>query len=187
VVSTEWDRASGFGADVDAVAARRAEDAAALEQLGAEPVWLGLVESQYGVTAGVHEVAAARAGALAAGPDGGPVVVPMGLWHDEHRLVHEAALALRSRGPDRCWVAYADALYRRYDGGEHLRGRHDALDAAGVGRVPLDAPGSRQTLERKIRAVACYDSQLRALYTPGRPGVLEAFEPEQYWALVAGG
>jgi hypothetical protein len=38
----------------------------------------------------------------------------------------------------------------------------------------------------KRRAVGRYRSQLRALGGPGRPGVADVFEPEQYWRLRDG-
>ena len=39
--ATEWDALGGFRAGDDVVAVRREEDRAAMEVLGAKPVWLG--------------------------------------------------------------------------------------------------------------------------------------------------
>jgi LmbE family N-acetylglucosaminyl deacetylase len=186
VPATEWDRAAGFDEQTDVVAARRDEDRAALDLLGARPLWLGFVESQYGATTRSVDVATAFEAALDQHADA-VAVIPLGLWHDEHRLVHEAALAVVARRPDRLFVAYADVPYRRYDGASHLSARLEDLAGCGVVACPVRPAGNfgRDSLERKIRAVGCYESQLRALYTPGRPGVLDAFEAEQYWTLDA--
>ena len=44
---TSWDADCGFRADDDVIAARRGEDARALEMLGASPVWLPFWDDQY--------------------------------------------------------------------------------------------------------------------------------------------
>ena len=49
---TEWDALGGFRAGDDVVALRREEDRAAMEVLGATPVWLDFVDHQYLVAAG---------------------------------------------------------------------------------------------------------------------------------------
>src|SRR3954469_18908439 len=45
---TGWDRDCGFSAGDDVVGARRAEDRAACEVLGATAVWLDFLDAQYG-------------------------------------------------------------------------------------------------------------------------------------------
>ena len=44
------------------------------------------------------------------------VAVPLGLFHDDHKTTHEAALRVARRRPDLEWLLYADALYRRVPG-----------------------------------------------------------------------
>src|SRR5689334_10074107 len=45
---TGWDAAAGFRPGDDVIAARRAEDRAALQILDARPVWLDFTDDQYG-------------------------------------------------------------------------------------------------------------------------------------------
>ena len=79
---TAWDAAAGFGPDDDVVGSRRAEDARALALVGAAPVWLPFLDSQYGAAPDAAAIAAgleraiARAGALT-------VLIPLGLWHSD--------------------------------------------------------------------------------------------------------
>jgi LmbE family N-acetylglucosaminyl deacetylase len=176
---TSWDEASGFGPGENAVARRRNEDSEALQQLGARPVWLPFWDRQYGNPPPAEEIQARLAQALR---ENAPhaVYIPLGLWHSDHRLTHEAASALLPSFPTTEWWAYEDAIYRRFaDSG--LDARQDWMRQRGLGltRVASGQPAS----EAKRRGIACYRSQLRALATPGRPGWSDALEPEVYWAL----
>ncbi|MEW6268436.1 MAG: PIG-L family deacetylase [Thermodesulfobacteriota bacterium] len=177
---SDWDRRAGFGPGEDVMAARRAEDRAALGVLGARPLWLGFRDSQYGRSPSVEEVASALAAIVAyAHPEA--VLFPLGLFHSDHALAHEAALRVRAtHGRGRTWLAYEDALYRSVP---RLRDeRLAALRAAGVRATPLGL-GTTPASVLKRRAVARYASQLRALATPGRPGIAGAYEPERYWLV----
>jgi LmbE family N-acetylglucosaminyl deacetylase len=178
---TGWDAAAGFRAGDDVVAARRAEDRAALAALGARPRWLPFPDAQYGGPVGAEAVAPALAAAvLACRPS--VVAIPLGLFHDDHRTAHAAGLGLLGRAPGVRWLLYADAIYRRIAGA--VEGRLAALHAAGLTPAPVP-PAPRRHAARKRRAVACYRSQLRALASPGRPGWRDALEPETYWTLAA--
>jgi LmbE family N-acetylglucosaminyl deacetylase len=178
---TRWDTAAGFGAGDDVMAARRAEDHAALERLGARPLWLPFLDSQYGATPTILDVAGALDLVIGdLGPD--TVVVPLGLFHSDHAIAHEAALALLARHRHRQWLAYEDALYRRIAG--LIDARLARLAAADVAAEPAGAMPAG-ALERKREAVACYRSQLRALAAPGHPGYADAFAPEGYRTLRA--
>jgi LmbE family N-acetylglucosaminyl deacetylase len=177
---TGWDEAAGFGAGDDVVAARRAEDRAALAILGATPVWLEFLDSQYGRSPSVTEVAAAvETGVLGANADA--VAVPLGLFHVDHQLAHEAALVVACRHPELRWFAYEDAIYRRVSGliDDRLdRLRNQGFRPAAADLRVHDGP------DLKRRAVACYASQLRALSAPGFPGYDDVFEPERFWRLT---
>jgi LmbE family N-acetylglucosaminyl deacetylase len=176
---TEWDVAAGFRPGDRPMAARRAEDGAALALLGARPVWLRFLDAQYGPPPPDDAVAAALERLLSgAGPR--CVAVPLGLFHEDHRLVHRAALRARERHPGHDWLVYAEALYRRIPGlvDAALAGLADA----GLRAAPLE-PTRHSSPALKRRAVACYRSQLRALATPGRPGHADAFAPERLWRL----
>jgi LmbE family N-acetylglucosaminyl deacetylase len=177
---TDWDAAAGFRAGDDVVAARRAEDRRALALLGACPRWLPFLDAQYGGPVAADAVAPALAAELlACRPD--TVAIPLGLFHDDHRTTHAAALGLLGRVPGARWLLYADALYRRIPG--LVEARLQALRAAGLAPAPLP-PARPRHRARKRRAVARYRSQLRALATPGRPGWQDALEPEAYWTLA---
>jgi hypothetical protein len=109
------------------------------------------------------------------------VYLPLGLFHSDHLLASDACLALASADPSRAWLVYADALYRVYDG--LLPRRLAALGERGYRLAPLPGAG-RPASALKRAAIAEYASQLRALHTPGRPGIRDALAPEQLWSLV---
>ncbi len=198
---TEWDAAAGFRAGDDVVGARREEDREALRILGATPVWLDFCDSQYGRPPDPGRLSAALEGAVrAARPTA--VFVPLGLFHSDHALTHEAGLAAWRRlsrrprveagagGGPACpavgeggpaWFLYGDALYRGLAG--LVDARIDALARAGVRAVSIRITSGRGRGPKR-RAVLCYRSQLRALRTPGRPGIEDAFAAETYWKLA---
>jgi LmbE family N-acetylglucosaminyl deacetylase len=174
---TEWDAACGFANAAQAVAARRAEDRAALALLQAAPEWLDWCDDQYGVPAPTDAITADVRRALER-HDPETVVVPLGLFHRDHERAHEAALPLLVEQPRRAWFAYEDALYRAIPG--LLQRRLRRLGARRVTATPeraLAASGAKR------RAVACYASQLRGLATRGRPGHADALATERLWRL----
>ncbi len=182
-VQTGWDRDAGHTCALEALACRRGEDAAALRRLGARAHWLPFTDDQYGErTPSTREEIAAALLALidAHAPD--VVAIPFGLFHRDHALAHEAALAALRARPDCDWLAYEDALYRRLPG--LLSARLAALDACGVRAVPwLFLPSAADS--PKHGAVRCYGSQLRALARPGGPGHADLLAPEACWRLAA--
>jgi LmbE family N-acetylglucosaminyl deacetylase len=175
----EWDATSGFANAREAMLARREEDRRALALLGASPEWLDFLDAQYRDRRPQAGIADAIARTLErARPD--VVAIPAGLFHDDHKAAHEAALeALESHGgADRLF--YEDALYRRIDG--LLDERLEQLAEAGFVALPM--PPSRIDGARKAAAVACYASQLRGLASGGRPGHRDLALPEGYWSLT---
>jgi LmbE family N-acetylglucosaminyl deacetylase len=175
---TPWDAAAGFAEGDDVIGIRRAEDRAALALLCAKACWLHFRDAQYGGPLDADTIVGDVAAAVDAWRPA-TVAIPLGLFHDDHRATHEAALRLARRRPALEWVVYADALYRRIPGA--VDARLNALAAAGFALEPRPAATGHAALKR--RAVACYRSQLRALATPGRPGVADAFDLERYWRL----
>ena len=183
---TAWDRESGFGAGDDVIGCRRAEDRAALRELSAEPVWLDVRDTQYRdrchSTRGpdeIDEIADAIV-ALIDAYGAATVLVPLGLFHDDHRDTRRACLLAKERCDRPSWLLYADSPYRELPG--ETDGALDALRDSGIephvaARVPVDH-------DRKQRAIACYRSQLRALDGPGRPGHEDALHAEEYWWLT---
>ncbi len=170
---TPWDAACGFMDAQQAVAARRAEDSAALAALSASAIWLDFLDSQYLDSPSHGALCEALCGVLERTAPG-TVLFPAGLFHSDHLLVHAAMLALCRARPQRSWIMYEDALYRRSAG--WLQRRLAALLAAGFRATPVAAPAV--AAGRKRAALACYRSQLRAL---GQPADLVA--PEGYWRL----
>lgn len=178
---TDWDARAGFRPGDDVVALRRAEDAAALRELRARPLWLAFRDAQYAPPPPRDAVAreiARSVRVLAAAC----VVMPLGLFHSDHLLVREAALEARARAGARRWLVYADALYRALPDLE--ADALAALAARGHVLVPLAAPRTPASACKRA-AVARYASQLHALATPGRPGHADAFEPERLFELEA--
>ncbi|HEX9820270.1 MAG TPA: PIG-L family deacetylase [Methylomirabilota bacterium] len=178
---TAWDAAAGFGEGDDVVSARRAEDRRALSVLGARPRWLPFSDAQYGGPLAPAAVTPALAEAVL-GCRPAVVAIPLGLFHDDHKTTHAAARRLLGARPGVEWLFYADAIYRRVGGA--VDERLAELRAAGLAPRPV-APTARRHPALKRRAVACYRSQLRALASPGRPGWLDALEPEYYWRVTA--
>jgi LmbE family N-acetylglucosaminyl deacetylase len=178
---TEWDAAAGFRAGQDVMAARREEDQQALTIVGASPLWLDFCDSQYQQRSPCTQTLTMALESVLAQHKPDTVVIPFGLFHSDHKRVHEAALALLKRCQHWIWLAYEDTFYRRIPG--LLQERLAALLCAGIAATPV-ALALRGCQERKRRAVRCYASQLRALATPGRPGHLDAFSPEAYWRLT---
>lgn len=173
-----WDAACGFEPGDDVMAARRQEDRAALAMLGARPVWLPFRDRQYGSPPALPDLVAALAGVLAALPSG-TVLFPLGLFHSDHHLLHEAGLALRRAHPERDWLAYEDVPYRTLPG--LVNERCQRLRALGL--RPARATAAAPPPAVKRHAVACYRSQLRGLATAGRLGHGDTEAPEGCWRL----
>jgi LmbE family N-acetylglucosaminyl deacetylase len=177
---TDWDARAGFAAGEDVVAARRAEDRAALAHLGARPVWLDYTERQYGEPPSPDELADGLEAAILA-THLRTVLIPLGMFHSDHVLTNQAGLIVLRRRPEWSWFGYEDAMYRRID----------TLFAERMARFPEEQVAASPAGESppagavKWRAMQEYRSQLRALDSPGRPGYADALQPERYWRLAA--
>jgi LmbE family N-acetylglucosaminyl deacetylase len=173
---TDWDRRCGFASAAEAVQARRLEDACAAGLLGARTLWLDFCDSQYGRTPSRDAIAAVLTTVLR---ERAPqtVLLPLGLFHSDHPLTHDAAVTALANVPETPWFAYEDALYRGMPG--LLQQRLAALAQAGVRATParLGIAGEG-TLKRQ--AVQAYASQLRAF---GEGGFDDVFQHERCWRL----
>jgi LmbE family N-acetylglucosaminyl deacetylase len=170
---TPWDAASGFTDACQAVGERRAEDGAALAVLSAGAIWFDFLDSQYLDSPQEGALSEALSGLIERNSPG-TVLFPAGLFHSDHVLVHAATLALCRAYPQRYWIMYEDALYRRSAG--CLQRRLAALLAAGFSATPVASPAAASGPKRA--ALACYRSQLRALRQPA-----DLVAPEGYWRL----
>jgi len=172
---TAWDASCGFRAGDDVMAARRAEDEAALGWLHATPVWLGLLEAQYGGSLDVGHLAGPLAAALG-GWEGIDVVVPLGLHHPAHVAVAAAARAVMAGRPDLRWWAYADQPYAAL----HPDTLETRLAELGLGE-PEPPPAA--DVRYKRAALREYRTQLRALAGSWRLSLA----PERAWRLTMDG
>ncbi len=185
-VVSAWDSACGFASPQQAVTTRRREDRAALDQLDAEPCWLGCRDSQYRAAAGtsaealeaeiLHKLTRAlrRHGC-------GPIAVPLGLLAGDHTLAHRAALRLVRRRDDLQWIAYEDAAAPAAT----VARRVETLERLGLAPAPLalrEEASWREAAFRKDRAVRCYESLLRGYAAAGR-SVRSVAGTERYWRL----
>ncbi|WP_046115584.1 PIG-L family deacetylase [Aquincola tertiaricarbonis] len=177
---TDWDRQCGFDGAGQAMAARLAEDREALQAVGAHPSWLPFLDSQYEASPRIDEVAQALAGLLHELPAEAPVLVPLGLFHSDHDLVHQACLqALRAVGRAEA-LGYEEALYRAMPG--LVQARLATLQQAGIQATPLLQPPAGEAAA-KARAIAAYPSQARAF---GPDGLADTRHPERFWRLQLG-
>jgi LmbE family N-acetylglucosaminyl deacetylase len=181
---TDWDRAAGFAAGDDVMAARRNEDQQALTLLGARPVWFDYLDAQYRHAAEPDPIQE-QLSAWIRTQEATAVVLPLGLFHEDHRLVSDVGTGLVGtlRGVE--WYLYEEALYRTVPGLVH--DRLVALRARGLTATPISgALRDEALLDRKQRAVDCYRSQLQALATPSRPGYYDTMAQERFWWLTSG-
>lgn len=176
-----WDADCGFSSARQAVAVRRREDREALEVLRASPCWLNFLDSQYRSSPALAEVTRKLGRALRR-HCGAMVAVPLGLFHDDHKLAHEAALGLIRGSRPRRWLAYAEPVYRTIPG--LLEARLDQLARKGFRAEPARPGTEPAAADFKRRAVRAYVSQLRGLGARVRGGYADVFAPERYWTLT---
>jgi LmbE family N-acetylglucosaminyl deacetylase len=181
---TPWDALGGFHTGDDVVAVRRQEDRAAMDVLGADPVWLDFPDHQYldppdrpqpETVAPVLEKAIVAQGPTA-------VFMPMGLANPDHVMVHAAALIVRQRHPEWAWFAYEDHGYKHLPG--LLAWRVSKLFRSGLWPTPALVPVAPD-LDRKRKAIWCYTSQIPPLEQDhALTERLAANAPEQFWRLA---
>lgn len=174
---TPADGAPPEDADLDA---RRREDTQALALLGAQPLWLDFADAPDAPPRSADAVVAALE-AVVARLAPASVLLPMGLFHEDHTLVHEAALRVMRRRPLRAeaWFAYEDVPYRRLDG--WLQRRLARLAVAGVTATPVALADADPAPKR--RALDCHTGRRHALASAGHPDDADATAPEGLWQL----
>ncbi|HZP87222.1 MAG TPA: PIG-L family deacetylase [Burkholderiales bacterium] len=177
---TDWDHSAGFADGRSAVETRRGEDEQALDALGALPIWLDFLDAQYEREASVDALARAVE-AIIERTAPRSVLMPLGLFHSDHVVASDALLPRAKQQGDIAWFAYEDALYRALSG--QVQQRLVVLAQRGLVATPAPLPESALAASSKRRAVARYESQLRAL---DARGISEAdiFNPERVWRLT---
>jgi LmbE family N-acetylglucosaminyl deacetylase len=176
---TPWDRTSGFQSAAAALAARRREDETAAGRLGAHVVHLPFVDAQYEEDHDPADIAGALVDVLATGP----VLVPIGLFHEDHAMAHEASVRALARGcrPPGRVALYEDSPYRSIDGGRLLDDRlRELCRRRRLHHVAIDEDDA---VAAKEVAVQCYESQLRALASTNAAALDDVYRPEGYWVL----
>jgi LmbE family N-acetylglucosaminyl deacetylase len=193
-----WDALGGFRSGDDVVIARRAEDKAALDALGAEQSWLDFADHQYDADGpGKNRPTAYDiADALEVELDRiqpSAVMVPMGLANPDHVLTHDACRVVIDRRPDAwSWFAYAEAGYLHIPG--ILAWRIGRLLKSGLWPTPAPLVAD-EGLADKCAALRHYGTQLPALaedwgYDVDRnPHIAESFwrlaPPPDGWERLA--
>jgi len=181
---TEWDALGGFRAGDDVVALRRQEDRAAMDVLGAAPVWLDFVDHQYlapDERAEPHEIAVALDAVL---EEVRPTAVflPMGLANPDHVATHDAGVLLAGRRDDLTWFCYEDSGYKHIPG--ILAWRIAKLFRSDLWPTPMVLPVMLDN-DRKRAAIECYRSQLPPLNRDHALGArIGGSVPEQFWLLA---
>jgi LmbE family N-acetylglucosaminyl deacetylase len=183
-VVTQWDLQCGFADAHEAMRDRTVEDDCALNTLQVASERLNLLDSQYvpyGAAPTIDGIAHSL-GAVIRSRRPDTLVIPLGLYHSDHALVHMACRnAWADATPLDC-IAYEDALYRRMDG--LVQQRLADLLAHHIAATPMNAATSQSIdgryLHLKREAVGHYESQLKAF---GLHGYDDVFAPERYWRL----
>jgi LmbE family N-acetylglucosaminyl deacetylase len=181
-VSTDWDSHCGFTDARSAMRARLGEDGRALAILASIPERAGFLDAQYvpyGTEATRHAIAQSLDSIIRQhAPQ--TLLMPFGLYHSDHELVHLACCDAWLEHPSLLCLAYEDVLYRRIGG--HLQARLADLHARGITSTP--SPGhwreSERHQEKKRAAVKEYASQLAAF---GPHGYDDVFCTERCWKL----
>ncbi len=182
---TEWDALGGFERGDDVVGARREEDSAAMESMGAIPVWLDFVDGQY-LADGARPGAAAIASDLKAAIEAArptAVFLPLGIAHPDHMVTHDAGLLARTEmSEDVSWFCYEDHGYKHLPG--MMAWRVSKLFRSGVWPTPSIVP-VEVDMAAKRAAIDLYKSQLGPLQRDHLLDErLDANVPEQHWRLA---
>jgi LmbE family N-acetylglucosaminyl deacetylase len=182
---TKWDRQCGFDSAAHAMHERSLENRRALDVLSAVPDRGDFLDAQYVPFA--LPAHAPTQDAIAQALDRSlhrhgarTLVIPLGLFHSDHELVHRACTDVWRANPELVCFAYEDALYRRLAG--QLQIRMAELVSRGIIATPVienwRADPSHQAAKRE--AVKAYASQLKAF---GPDGYDDVFCTERCWKL----
>ena len=88
-------------------------------------------------------------------------LVPLGLWHGDHKKTARACLRLASRVHDRQWVVYDELPYYT-EVPEQVSAAKKRIEAHGFVMEPALAPSSDHST-KKLAMISCYRSQLPCL------------------------
>jgi LmbE family N-acetylglucosaminyl deacetylase len=182
---SEWDALGGFVRGDDVVAVRREEDRAAMDAMGATPVWLDFVDGQYLREGERPSLAEYASGLRAALEDRKPtaVFIPMGIAQPDHMITHDAGLAARAEmSEDVTWFCYEDHGYKHLPG--MMAWRISKLFRNGIWATPSIVP-VEVDMAAKRAVIDRYKTQLPPLEDEHLLSArLDANVPEQHWRLA---
>ncbi|WP_168791295.1 PIG-L deacetylase family protein [Paraburkholderia aromaticivorans] len=182
---TEWDEKSGFADAHQAIHERTLEDNRALEVLDAIPLRMPFRDSQYLDSPSISKMAAALEETIYR-TTANTLLMPLGLYHDDHVRVFEACCEILPRLSHLTWFGYEEAIHRRTPG--VVQARLADLAQRGIVATPA-SPSAGHTIDAQRRAqlkreaVNAYQSQLRAF---GAGNYDDIFATERYWQLSVG-
>jgi LmbE family N-acetylglucosaminyl deacetylase len=173
----EWDLQCGFSAGMNVMEARRTEDARALAELGAIPLWGEELQEGHRVEPADQDRLTALITDTIDTISPSHVLFPLGLSHHDHLLVAAASgAAARARKRSSSFV-YADRPYAQRKLGIVSK-RRSELSASGAEFATEWLPRRARRGDRS--AIRCYASQLRGLKMSAfRMGLFR----ERYWRI----
>ncbi len=106
-------------------------------------------------------------------------LIPLGLWHGDHKMTARACLRVARHGPERRWVVYEELPYR-LEVPLEVAAAKDQLAIVGLGIEPL-VISSNAGNSKKRAMINCYRSQLPCL---GPRADVAAAQPEVFYLLT---
>lgn len=167
---TDYDASCGFEASDLAMATRRAENAAALEELACFGLGVGKLDRQYRVVQMRTGEVTAAIGQVFRNSGAEALLAPLGIQHPDHVLASDACLRLAGEGIA-TWI-YEELPYRVV-WPEAAEARKAFLRSRGWELVP-DHPGDGDAAAKE-RAIKRYASQTFDLHC--------CLVPERFWVV----
>ncbi|EEA00700.1 LmbE family protein [Burkholderia sp. H160] len=183
---TEWDEKAGFANAHEAIRERTIEDNRALEVLDAIPLRMPFRDSQYADSPSISQMAAALEETIYR-TTANTLLMPLGLYHEDHARVFEACCEILPRLTHLNWFCYEEAIHRLTPGA--VQARLADLVQRGIVATPAMPSAGHNTIDvqrqthLKREAVNAYASQLRAF---GAGNYDDVFATERYWQLSVG-
>lgn len=174
---SDYDKSCGFRTSHEAMTIRREEDSEALAILGANPKYLGCVDSQYpDASKKEYVLGCLKAYMEAHGDEYEMVLAPLGLRHPDHVLVSWAANTVFGLGRTHDFYMWEDLPHRV----THPEEVQERLELIRTMQDPMISFIGDGPIAEKIRALWCYRSQMAR--GDLNPHVL--YVPERFWQVA---
>jgi LmbE family N-acetylglucosaminyl deacetylase len=174
---TDWDARCGFATGRQAMLCRRGEDLRALGALRARAVHADFLDAQYGCSPAPRDVAQVL-GSIISASDPDMILTPLGLFHTDHVLIHDASLMARASAAGRRWLCYEDGLYRSKPRLLQERLSRLYVQETYLTPVQFDLPEDDELKQQALRCYASQGYQLGLARTD-----TDAKSSERYWLL----